>query len=75
LHALTAFTLPNCQAFFGFCYLKDKNALFFNNLKIKMLLRKKYAMLNTTKMKRKTTKLQNNLLKRNVLMQKVTEEL
>ena len=43
--------------------------------KIKMKLRKEYAMLNPAELKRKITKLQNKLLKLNALKQKVREDL
>jgi len=43
--------------------------------KIKVKLRKEYAMLNPAELKRKITKLQNKLLKLNALKQKVREDL
>ena len=43
--------------------------------KIKMKLRKEYAMLNPAELKRKITKLQNKLLKLNALKQEVREDL
>jgi hypothetical protein len=42
---------------------------------IKVKLRKEYAMLNPAELKRKITKLQNRLLKLNVIKQKVREDL
>jgi hypothetical protein len=42
--------------------------------KIRVKLRKEYAMLNPAELKRKITKLQNRLLKLNVLKQEVREE-
>ncbi|TFB08509.1 transposase [Candidatus Atribacteria bacterium MT.SAG.1] len=43
--------------------------------KVKVKLRKEYAMLNPAELKRKITKLQNRLLKLNALKQKVREDL
>jgi len=43
--------------------------------KIKVKLRKEYAMLNPAELKRKITKLQNKLLKLNALKQEVRKNL
>jgi hypothetical protein len=43
--------------------------------KVKVKLRKEYDMLNPAELKRKITKLQNRLLKLNVLKQEVREDL
>jgi hypothetical protein len=43
--------------------------------KVKMKLRKEYDMLNPAELKRKITKLQNRLLKLNVLNQETSEDL